>query len=199
MRVLSWGSGPRCADEGSGHRLGCADDGPWGTDCGGCRRGSGRGRRRALSAPTRVVDTSARYIPLAVSTTPSRCQRPPHGADNARPYRQRALELAPGPTTRVHTRGSTRARAGRAADTADNAHCPVKHPRQGRARCGRDRRGHDRPHPLPGGTPAPGPGPGGLLRIVRHPLGVRTQGPRFKKQEPHTRAESRPCVRRRVV
>ncbi|ERH33072.1 hypothetical protein HMPREF1550_00723 [Actinomyces sp. oral taxon 877 str. F0543] len=82
-----------------------------------------------MSAPTRVVDTSARYIPLAVSTTPSRCQRPPHGADNARPYRQRALELAPGPTTRVHAQGGTRARAGRAADTADNAHYPVKHPR----------------------------------------------------------------------
>ena len=87
---------------------------------------------RALSAPTRVVDTNARYIPLAVSTTPSRCQRPPHGADNARPYRQRALELAPGPTTRVHAQGG--------------------HPRPGRARCGHDRRGRDRPRPLPGGT-----------------------------------------------
>ena len=88
---------------------------------------------RALSAPTRVVDTSARYIPLAVSTTPSRCQRPPHGADNARPYRQRALELAPGPTTRVHALGNTLARAGHAADTADHARCP-------------------------GGAPSPGPG-----------------------------------------
>ena len=87
-----------------------------------------------ISAPTRVVDTSARYIPLAVSTTPSRCRRPPHGADNARPYRQRALELAPGPTTRVHTRGST--------------------PRQGRARCGHGRQRAS----TPGGTPAPGPG-----------------------------------------
>ena len=85
-----------------------------------------------ISAPTRVVDTSARYIPLAVSTTPSRCQRPPHGADNARPYRQRALELAPGPTTRVHTQGG--------------------HPRQSRACCG-----HGRPRPLPSETPAPGP------------------------------------------
>ncbi|ERH29482.1 hypothetical protein HMPREF1550_01842 [Actinomyces sp. oral taxon 877 str. F0543] len=35
-------------------------------------------------APTRVVDTDARYIPLTVSTTPSRCQQPPRGADNAR-------------------------------------------------------------------------------------------------------------------
>ncbi|ERH27032.1 hypothetical protein HMPREF1550_02425 [Actinomyces sp. oral taxon 877 str. F0543] len=35
-------------------------------------------------APTRVVDTSARYIPLAVSTTPSRCRQPPRGVDNAR-------------------------------------------------------------------------------------------------------------------
>ncbi|ERH33685.1 hypothetical protein HMPREF1550_00233 [Actinomyces sp. oral taxon 877 str. F0543] len=31
--------------------------------------------RRALSAPTRVVDMSARYIPLAVSTTPSQCRQ----------------------------------------------------------------------------------------------------------------------------
>ena len=83
----------------------------------GANAGARCWHERALSAPTRVVDTSARYIPLAVSTTPSRCQRPPHGADNARPYRQRALELAPGPgtlrtrpTTRVHTRGSTRTR-----------------------------------------------------------------------------------------
>ena len=38
--------------------------------------------QRALSAPTRVVDMSARYIPLAVSTTPSRCRRPPRGVDN---------------------------------------------------------------------------------------------------------------------
>ena len=30
--------------------------------------------QRGLSAPTRVVDMSARYIPLAVSTAPSRCQ-----------------------------------------------------------------------------------------------------------------------------
>ena len=101
--------------------------------------------RRALSAPTRVVDTSARYIPLAVSTTPSRCQRPPHGADNTRPYRQRALELAPGPgtlrtrpTTRVHTRGSTRTRAGRAADTIDVDAIDHAH--------------------YPGGAPSPGPG-----------------------------------------
>ena len=44
--------------------------------------------QRALSAPTRVVDMSARYIPLAVSTTPSRCRQPPHNVDNARPCRQ---------------------------------------------------------------------------------------------------------------
>ena len=58
----------------------------------------GRYRRRALrcaatptrvvdnlhgiSAPTRVVDMSARYIPLAVSTTPSQCRQPPRGANN---------------------------------------------------------------------------------------------------------------------
>ena len=44
--------------------------------------------QRALSAPTRVVDMSARYIPLAVSTTPSRCRQPPHNVGNARPCRQ---------------------------------------------------------------------------------------------------------------
>ncbi|ERH29192.1 hypothetical protein HMPREF1550_01947 [Actinomyces sp. oral taxon 877 str. F0543] len=37
---------------------------------------------RALSAPTRVVDTDARYIPLAVLTTPSQCRQPPRGANN---------------------------------------------------------------------------------------------------------------------
>ena len=31
--------------------------------------------QRALSAPARVVDMSARYIPLAVSTTPSQCRQ----------------------------------------------------------------------------------------------------------------------------
>ena len=31
---------------------------------------------------------SARYIPLAVSTTPSRCRQPPHNVGNARPCRQ---------------------------------------------------------------------------------------------------------------
>ncbi len=38
--------------------------------------------QRALSAPARVVDMSARYIPLAVSTTPSRCRQPPRGVDD---------------------------------------------------------------------------------------------------------------------
>ena len=100
-----------------------------------------------ISAPTRVVDTSARYIPLAVSTTPSRCRRPPRGADSARPYRQRALELAPGPTTRVHAGGNT-APGPRAADTADNARCP------GGAPALRPSALWTRPT-----TPAPGPGP----------------------------------------
>ena len=44
--------------------------------------------RRALLTPARVVDMSARYIPLAVSTTPSRCRQPPHNVGNARPCRQ---------------------------------------------------------------------------------------------------------------
>lgn len=48
----------------------------------GRRRRRGRLRQRALLAPTRVVRTSARYIPLAVSTTPSRCRQPPRGTDN---------------------------------------------------------------------------------------------------------------------
>ena len=50
---------------------------------------------------------SARYIPLAVSTTPSRCRRPPHGVDNL-------LTMS---TTRVRvgnplTMSTTRARVG---------------------------------------------------------------------------------------
>ena len=107
--------------------------------------------RRALLTPARVI-------------SPSRCQQPPHDVNDP-------LTV---PTTRVHTRGSTRARAERAADTADNAHCPGEHPHQGQT-------------------------PGGLLRIAHHPLGVRTQGPRFKKHKPHTRAESSPCVRPSVA
>ena len=160
-----------------------------------------------ISAPTRVVGTSARYIPLAVSTTPSRCQRPPHGADNARPYRQRALELAPGPgalrtrpTTRVHTRGSTRARARRAADTTDNARCPGGSAlaKAERAADTIDVNAIDHAH-CPEKHPHQGQTPGGLLRIAHHPLGVRTQGPRFTKHAPHTRAEPRPCVRPSVA
>ena len=124
-----------------------------------------------------------------MSTTPSRCRqrasvsttraRTRTRADNARPHQRGAPAPGPGalrtrPTTRVHTRGSTRARAGHAADTADHAHCPGARPHQGQT-------------------------PGGLLRIAHHPLGVRTQGPRFKKHAPHTRAESSPCVRFRVA
>ena len=48
----------------------------------------------------------------------------------------------------------------------------------------------------PGARPHQAQTPGGLLRIAHHPLGVRTQGPRFKKHAPHTRAGSSPCVRR---
>ena len=120
--------------------------------------------------PTRVVGVSARcphrraLLTPARVISPSRCQQPPHDVNAP-------LTV---PTTRVHTRGSTRARAERAADTADNAHCPGEHPHQGQT-------------------------PGGLLRIAHHPLGVRTQGPRFKKHAPHTRAESSPCVRPSVA
>ena len=140
---------------------------------------------RALSAPTRVVGMSARcphrraLLTPARVISPSRCRQPPHdvndpphGADNARPSRQRALELAPGPTTRVHTQGGR--------------------PHQGRARCGHGRQRASTPK---GGRPHQGQTPGGLLRIAHHPLGVRTQGPRFKKHAPHTRAGSSPCVR----
>ena len=51
----------------------------------------------------------------------------------------------------------------------------------------------------PGARPHQAQTPGGLLRIAHHPLGVRTQRPRFKKHAPHTRAESSPCVRFRVA
>ena len=134
--------------------------------------------RRALLAPARVI-------------SPSRCRQPPHDVNDP-------LTV---PTTRVHTqggrphqgrarcghgrqrastpKGGTRTRAGHAADTIDvdatgHAHCPGARPHQGQT-------------------------PGGLLRIAHHPLGVRTQGPRFKKHKPHTRAESSPCVRPSVA
>ena len=71
-------------------------------------------RRRALLAPTRVVRTSARYIPLAVSTAPSRCRQPPRSVNDP-------LTM---PTTRV---GAPRAFApqpfrGRAGDGLTD-HC----------------------------------------------------------------------------
>ena len=74
-----------------------------------------------ISAPTRVVDMSARYIPLAVSTTPSRCQQPPHVANNARPCRRppsRSRQDASVPTTRARARvqGALRPRKGRVPD-----------------------------------------------------------------------------------
>ena len=124
-----------------------------------------------------------------MSTTPSRCRqrasvstthpRTRTRADNARPHPRGAPAPGPGalrtrPTTRVHAGGSALARAGHTADTADNARCPGERPHQGQT-------------------------PGGLLRIALHPLGVRTQGPRFKKHKPHTRAESSPCVRPSVA
>ena len=129
--------------------------------------------RRALLTPARVI-------------SPSRCRQPPHDVNdpltvpttrvridnapsNSHPGRQRAST----------PKGGTRAKAGHAADTidvdtADNARCPGERPHQGQT-------------------------PGGLLRIALHPLGVRTQGPRFKKHKPHTRAESSPCVRPSVA
>ena len=67
------------------HREGRAVTGhaprPAGPEGGGCADARYR-HRRALLAPTRVVRTSARYIPLAVSTTPSRCRQPPRGVNN---------------------------------------------------------------------------------------------------------------------
>ena len=35
--------------------------------------------------PAWDISTDARYIPLAMTTTPSQCRQPPRGADNARP------------------------------------------------------------------------------------------------------------------
>ena len=58
-------------------------------------------RRRALLAPTRVVDNlhgisaPTRVIPLVVTTTPSQCRHPPRGADNARPCGARHCPASP--------------------------------------------------------------------------------------------------------
>ena len=52
---------------------------------------------------------SARYIPLAVSTTPSRCRRPPHNVDNPRPCRQPPHNVDD-PLTVSTTRAHARAR-----------------------------------------------------------------------------------------
>ena len=129
-----------------------------------------------------------------MSTTPSRCRqrasvsttraRTRARADNARPRpgehpRQGRARCGHGRQRASTPKGGTRTRAGHAADTIDvdatgHAHCPGARPHQGQT-------------------------PGGLLRIAHHPLGVRTQGPRFKKHTPHTRAESSPCVRPSVA
>ena len=49
-----------------------------------------------ISAPTRVVDMSARYIPLAVSTTPSQCRQPTPVSATPSQCRQRAPTPVPG-------------------------------------------------------------------------------------------------------
>ena len=41
------------------------------------------------------ISTDARYIPLAVTTTPSQCRHPPRGADNARPCGARHRPASP--------------------------------------------------------------------------------------------------------
>ena len=148
---------------------------------------------RALSARVRVrgrvVDTDARCRHREGVVDIVRGLLTPRGGYNARWCQQRASTPggAPAPergalrtrstwtrSTAPTTRGHARTRARRAVDTADHARCPVKHPHQGQT-------------------------PGGLLRIAHHPLGVRTQGPRFKKHAPHTTAGSSPCVRFRVA
>lgn len=70
-----------CAGDGPSARcrFGGAGTAAPGADCGDCRR------RHRARPPTRVVGMNARYIPLVVSTTPSRCRRPPRGADGAHP------------------------------------------------------------------------------------------------------------------
>ena len=150
--------------------------------------------RRALLTPARVI-------------SPSRCQQPPHDVNdpltvpttrvridnapsNSHPGRQRAST----------PKGGTRARAGHAADTADNARCPGGSAlaKAGRAVDAIDVDAIDHAH-CPEKHPHQGQTPGGLLQIAHHPLGVRTQGPRFTKHAPHTRAESSPCVRPSVA
>ena len=108
---------------------------------GGGRTDARYWHRRALLTPTRVVDTSARYTPLAVSTTPSRCrqpprgvndplamsttpsrcQRPPHGVDNAR--RRTASVRAPAlpGTRRRRPRGPPRRARRRSAPVLPGA------------------------------------------------------------------------------
>ena len=165
-----------------------------GADCGDCRRGLRAGpsarvvgmsarcpHRRALLTicmgyrHRRALLTPARVI------SPSRCRQPPHDVNNPLTVPTTRVRIDNAPSNshpgrqRASTpKGGTRTRAGHAADTADNAHCPGARPHQGQT-------------------------PGGLLRIAHHPLGVRTQRPRFKKHAPHTRAESSPCVRFRVA
>lgn len=89
--MLSWGSGPRCADEGPGRGLWLPP-----TRAPGGAAGARYRHERALSAPTRVVDTSARYIPLAVSTTPSQCRQPTPVSATPSQCRQRAPTPVPG-------------------------------------------------------------------------------------------------------
>ena len=83
----TWGGAGRCARSEAASAAGA--DGYWcrwalsaprAEVC--CYADASCWHERALSAPTRVVDTDARYIPLAVPTTPSQCRQPPHGANN---------------------------------------------------------------------------------------------------------------------
>ena len=45
--------------------------------------------------PAWDISTDARYIPLAMTTTPSQCRQPPRGADNARPCEARHRPASP--------------------------------------------------------------------------------------------------------
>ena len=45
--------------------------------------------------PAWDISTDARYIPLAVTTTPSQCRQPPRGADNTRPCGTRHCPASP--------------------------------------------------------------------------------------------------------
>ena len=138
--------------------------------------------RRALLTPARVI-------------SPSRCQQPPHDVNDPLtvPTTRVRIDNAPSNSHPGRQRASTpkgegtRTRAGRAADTADNAR-----PHQGgtRAKAGHaadtidvDTIDHAR---CPGARPHQGQTPGGLLRIAHHPpRSTHTRTPIYATRTAH--------------